>query len=64
MQMSLRKVKKIREKILNIRKLFFYCEGDQTLTHITQRGGGQFVLGDIQNPSGHGPEQPSLGGLA
>lgn len=36
----------------------------QTLAQITQRGCGVFILGDIQNLSGHRPEQPSVADLA
>ena len=42
------------------KKTLFYCDGDQTLEQITQRGCGVFILGDIQNPAGHSPEQPAL----
>lgn len=39
----------------------FHCESDGALAQIAQRGGGVFVFGDLQKPSGHGPEQSSLG---
>jgi len=38
-----------------------YCEGDQALAHVAQRGCGVSLLGDIQNLPGHSPEQPALG---
>ena len=47
---------------LNTWKHFVYCERDWALTESSQRGCGVFILGDIQNLSGHGPGQPALGG--
>ena len=41
-------------------KPLFYCEGGQTLEEVAWRGCGVSILGDIQNPSGHGPGQPAL----
>jgi len=31
----------------------FYCEGDQTLTQVSQRGCGISILGDIKRLSRH-----------
>jgi len=39
-----------------------HCEGDQALAQVAQRVCGDFVLGDIEKLSGHGPRQLSLGG--
>lgn len=41
----------------------FHCDGDRALTQAAQRGYRAFILGDTQNPSGHGPEQPAPGCL-
>jgi len=38
--------------------------GDQPLAQVVQGGCGVSILGDIQKPSGHGPEQAALGGPA
>lgn len=35
----------------------FYYEGDLTLEQIAQRCCGVFILGDIQNLTGHDPGQ-------
>jgi len=45
---------------VNIRKQFFYCEGDQALMWVA----GVSILGDIEKLYGHGPGQPALGGPA
>ena len=42
------------------KKNLFYYEGGQTLTQVAQRGYGASIPGGIQNPRGHGPEQPGL----
>ena len=44
-------------------KTLFYSEGDRALAQVTRRGGVSHP-GDIQKPSGHGPGQLVLGGLA
>lgn len=51
---------KHRKFHLNIRKKCFYYEGDQTLEEVDHRYCGISILGDIQNPAGHDPEQPVL----
>jgi len=38
-----------------------HSQGDGALEQPAQRGCGVFVSGDIQNPPGRGPVQPSLG---
>lgn len=45
-------------------RTFSYCEGDRVLEHITQRGGGDSPIGDIQKPSGHSLAQPAPGNAA
>ncbi|KAK4829453.1 hypothetical protein QYF61_004671, partial [Mycteria americana] len=45
---------------LSIRKSLFYCDGDRTLKWVAQRSCGACILGDIQNPTGHGPGQPAV----
>ena len=45
---------------LNIRENLFSCEGDCTLEQVAARGCGVSVLGDIKNPTGHGPGQPAV----
>ncbi|GAB0187141.1 mitochondrial enolase superfamily member 1 [Grus japonensis] len=53
---------KHRRFCLNIRKHFFYYEGDKAVAQGAQRGGRLSTLGDdTQKPSGHGPGQPALG---
>lgn len=37
--------------------LIFSCGGGQTREKVIQRGCGDSVLGEIQNPAGHSPEQ-------
>jgi len=37
-----------------------YSEGGQTLAQFAQRSCGVSILGDIQNSTGHSPEQPVL----
>lgn len=37
--------------------LIFSCRGGQTREKVIQRGCGDSVLGEIQNPAGHSPEQ-------
>jgi len=36
-------------------------EGGQALEQISEGGCMVFISGDIQNPSGHKPEQPAVG---
>lgn len=36
--------------------LIFSCGGGQTREKVIQRGCGDSVLGEIQNPAGHSPE--------
>jgi len=43
---------------------FFHCEGDRALAQVAQKGCGVPMLGDIQKPSRHGPEQLAIDGLA
>lgn len=43
---------KLKLSCLNIRKQFFYCEGNQTLAQVDKGG--------IQKPSGCAPGQPAL----
>ncbi|PKU46971.1 mam domain-containing protein 2 [Limosa lapponica baueri] len=43
---------KHRSFILNIRKQFCHCEGDQALAQATQEGCGASILGDIQKAVG------------
>ena len=45
-------------------EIVFDCVGDQPLAQVVQGGCGVSILGDIQKPSGHGPEQAALGGPA
>ena len=40
----------------------FQCAGE--LAQVAQGGCGVFILGDIQKPPGHSPEQLALGGRA
>lgn len=40
--------------------IFFYCDGDGALVHVTQGGCGGSILGDIQKQSGHSPGQPAM----
>jgi len=35
----------------------FYCECDTALAQVARRGCGVALPGDIQKPTGHGPEQ-------
>lgn len=42
----------------------FYCEDDQALPQIVQRGCGISILGDVQNPSGHRSGQAAQGDSA
>lgn len=39
---------------------FHYFEGDQTLEKAAHRDCGVSILGHIQNPAGHSPEQPAV----
>lgn len=50
----------IQEILLKHKKKLIYCESDQRVEQVTQRGSVVFILGDIQNSAGHGPEQPAL----
>lgn len=43
----------------DIRKNISYCEDGQTLEKIALRGGGLPILGDTQNTTRQGPEQPA-----
>ena len=46
----------------NIMKRFLgHCEGDQALAHADHRGGGVSILGDSEEPSGHGPGHLAVG---
>lgn len=44
-----------QEILCEHQEIFLYCEGDQAHRQGAQRGCGISVLGDISNPSGHGP---------
>jgi len=44
------------------KKNTFYCERGQTLEQVAQRGRGASILAGTQNLTGHGPEQPAVGG--
>lgn len=48
----------IRKFHLNIRKIsfFFSCDSNQTLLQVAKRSCRVWILGDIQNSSGHDPE--------
>jgi len=46
---------------LNIRKNFFYFEGDGALEQAAQGGCRVSFSGDVQNLPGQGPVQPTLG---
>ena len=50
----------ILEIHLKHKKKNLYCESGQTLSQVAHRGCGGSTLGDIQNPTGHGPGQPAL----
>lgn len=50
-----------REISFRYKEKLFSCEGGQTLPQFSQRGHGIPVLRDIQNPTGHRPEEPALG---
>lgn len=50
---------KFRKFCLNVRELF-YCECGQILEQVTQRGYGVSTLREIQNLTGHNPEEPAL----
>lgn len=50
----------VRDILASPKKMFFYSGGDQMLVWAAQRGGGVFVLGDIQTSAGHSPEEPDL----
>lgn len=51
---------KVREEILNIKKKIFTV----SVAQVAQIGGGHFILGNSQKPSGHRSERPALGGPA
>lgn len=42
--------------------MLFHCDGDLALAQVAQRGCGVTLLEDIRKSSGHGAEQPTLGG--
>lgn len=50
----------MQEILFTRKEHHFCCEGGQTLKQAPQRACGISVFGDIQNLSGHGPEQPAL----
>lgn len=61
----------VQDNACNSRKLFLfrfssgctsfhYFEDAQTLEKAAQRGCGVFMLGHIQNPTGHSPEQAAV----
>jgi len=50
---------KYRKFHVNIGKSTFHCEGGQMLEQVVQRCCGVSMLGDIQKPMEHGPEQPA-----
>lgn len=50
---------KYRKFYKDIRKNFSYCEDGQTLEKVPCRGGGLSILGDNQNATGQGSEQPA-----
>lgn len=45
---------------LRVKETLFYCEGDQAFRHIAKRVCRVSIFKDIQNPTGHGPEQSAL----
>ena len=55
---------KHRRFCLNVRRLFFYCEGDWALVQVSQKFCGLSILVNTKKPSGHGPGQPAVGGPA
>jgi len=52
---------KYRKFFLNIRKKPFYCRIDNIYSRMPRKPTEAISIpGDIQNPIGHGPEQPAL----
>lgn len=43
----------------DIRKNFSYCEDGQNTGKVALRGGRLSILGDTQNTTGKGPDQPA-----
>ena len=41
--------------------IFFYCEGDQALAQVSQRGCEVSIIGGVQKLPGHGPGKHALG---
>jgi len=50
---------KYRKFHIDLRKNFSYCEDGRTLEKVARRSGGLSILGDTQNTTGEGPEQPA-----
>lgn len=57
---------KLKHRIccLYISKILLKFNGDWTSAQVVQRGGGNSILADTQNPTGHSPEQPAAAGTA
>lgn len=55
---------KKKKKSVQTKESHFYCDGRQVLQEVSQRGCRISILGDTENPAGHGPGQSALGGLA
>lgn len=55
---------KHRKFCLNIRKHFFYCDGERALAQVACRCGRVSVRGKLKKLSGHDLGQPALGNLA
>jgi len=53
-----------RRCLLNIRKHFFCCGGEQALAKVSQGVFGVSIPGHIQKPARHGAGQSFLGGPA
>jgi len=53
---------KVKQEIftLNVRKKFFYSEGDEALEQVSQRDCGCSMSGGTQGQGGSGPGQPDL----
>lgn len=50
----------MQEIPFNHKQKSFYCEYCWTLAQVAHRSCGVCLLGDIQNPNGHGHEQPAV----